>query len=160
MTNSNVSSLMPSLRARQDVAAAVRAHMAVRGVKDAEVARDLGWSQSYMSRRTNAGTSFSVDDLGVLALHFDLSIVDLVQMPTGRPIGGGTTFAGGGLRKGRLKLVELPEVDSNHQPAGSLLRLVLSVPEETTQSELDRLETVEHLGDLLPFPARPVQIGA
>ena len=106
MTDSNVSSLIPSLRARQDVAAAVRAHMAVRGIKDAELARDVGWSQSYMSRRTNAGTSFSVDDLGVLATHFDLTVADLVQMPTGRPIGGGANLVGVmPVQRGALKLV-------------------------------------------------------
>lgn len=88
MTNSNVTHLSPRSNARQDVAAAVRAHMAVRDMKDTELARRVGWSQSYVSRRTNAGTAFSTDDLGVIADEFDLSIAELVQMPTARPDDG------------------------------------------------------------------------
>lgn len=102
MTDSNVSSIVPSLRARQDVAAAIRAHLAIRGVKDAELAREVGWSQSYMSRRTNAGISFSVDDLGVIAQHFNVTIADLVQPPKERPIGGGTALQGVGTRIHRI----------------------------------------------------------
>ena len=86
MSNSNVTSIETRLRARQDVAAAVRAHMAVRGLKDAELARLLGWTQSYMSRRTNAGISFSVDDLGAIAAQLELDLSDLIAMPTGRPV--------------------------------------------------------------------------
>lgn len=93
MTNSNVTDLGTRARARQDVAAAVRAHMAVRGIKDTELARNLGWSQSYASRRTNAAIAFSTDDLGLMADHFGISLAEIVQMPTARP-GGGSNLHG------------------------------------------------------------------
>lgn len=150
MTNQNVSKIGTRIKARQDVAAAVRAHMAVRDIKDTELARELGWTQSYVSRRTNAATAFSTDDLGDIADHFDITLSEVVQMPTKRP-GGGYTFTGGGLRKGHLKLVGLPEVDSNHQPAGSLLQLVPSVADRRGRPEQS---TPTRPAEVLPFPTR------
>ena len=70
---------------RDDIAAAVRAHIAVRGLKDTQVARTIGKSQSWMSRRTNGDTPLDSDDLGLIASAFGITYVELVQMPTGRP---------------------------------------------------------------------------
>lgn len=71
--------------ARREIAAAVRAHLAVRNMKDTELARRIGWSQSKMSRRTNEDTPFDSDDLGTIAAELELSLVELIQMPTSVP---------------------------------------------------------------------------
>lgn len=70
---------------RHEIAAAVRAHFAVRSTNDSKVARAIGKSQSWMSRRTNGETPFDADDLGAIAALFGITYVELAQMPTGRP---------------------------------------------------------------------------
>lgn len=123
----------PSSKARQDVAASVRAHMAVRGVKDTELARAVGWTQSYTSRRTNAAISFSVDDLGLVADYFGLQIVDLVQMPKGRPVGGGNHLHG---------------VTPLHRPLGVVGSGSLDLPTSSVKAR--------ELAVVLPFARRAV----
>lgn len=80
-----ISALVSPGSSRADVAAAVRAHLAVRNFSDAEAARRIGVSQPYFSRRTNEAVAFDVDDLGRIANAFDIEIVDLIQMPTRLP---------------------------------------------------------------------------
>jgi len=70
---------------RHEIAAAVRAHFAVRSTNDSKVARAIGKSQSWMSRRTNGDTPFDADDLGAIAELFGISYLELAQMPAGRP---------------------------------------------------------------------------
>lgn len=69
--------------ARSDVAAAIRAHLAVARVKDSELARRIGMGQSAMSRRTNEEVAFDADDLGRIASVLGITVVELIQMPGG-----------------------------------------------------------------------------
>ncbi|MEO6115968.1 MAG: helix-turn-helix transcriptional regulator [Pseudolysinimonas sp.] len=84
MTNNAVYEMPARGNYRASVAAAVRAHFAVRSVKDAAVARTLGVSQSYLSRRTNGSTPFDVDDLGSIAHEFGITMAELITMPKDR----------------------------------------------------------------------------
>jgi transcriptional regulator with XRE-family HTH domain len=45
------------------------------------MARTIGTSQSYLSRRTNGFTAFDVDDLGAIADEFGITITELINMP-------------------------------------------------------------------------------
>lgn len=71
---------------RADVAAAVRAHLAVRNIKDAAAARQIGMAQSTFSRRTNGDIAFDIDELGRLANVLGLSLGELIAMPKNRPL--------------------------------------------------------------------------
>ena len=91
---SNVNPLVAPDATRYDVAAAVRAHLAVRRISDSGIGRQIGMSQSKISRRTNGEIAFDTDDLGRIAQALDLTIVELIQMPTSNqkaptPKGGG-----------------------------------------------------------------------
>ena len=55
--------------------------MGVRQIKDAALAREVGMSQSKMSRRTNGDIAFDVDELGRIARYFDISLAELITMP-------------------------------------------------------------------------------
>lgn len=84
--------------ARDEVAASVRAHLAVRRISDSALARGIGMSQSKVSRRTNGDIAFDTDDLGRIARFLDVSLVELIQMPTTSEIaprpGGGAGLRG------------------------------------------------------------------
>ncbi|MHC9046777.1 helix-turn-helix domain-containing protein [Microbacterium saperdae] len=82
---SNISPLVSPGSARTDIAAAVRAHLAVARVSDSEIGRRTGMSQSRISRRTNEEVPFDADDLGRIASALGISYLELIQMPTGVP---------------------------------------------------------------------------
>lgn len=92
MSDTNISSLVNAGTARADIAAAVRAHIAVRRTNDSQVARAIGMSQAKFSRRTNEQVAFDADDLGRIANYFDIEVLELVQAP--KITGGGTSFLG------------------------------------------------------------------
>lgn len=79
---SNVNPLVAPDGTRHEVAASVRAHLAVRRMSDSALGRAIGMSQSKISRRTNGEIAFDTDDLGRIARALDVSIVELIQMPT------------------------------------------------------------------------------
>ncbi len=85
MSTASVTQLPSQTRARADIAASVRAHLAVRQMSDSELARRIGMTQSQVSRRTNARLPFTSDDLGRIADVLELSVVELIQMPKSRP---------------------------------------------------------------------------
>ncbi|GAB3125752.1 helix-turn-helix domain-containing protein [Glaciibacter psychrotolerans] len=85
MRNATVSKFPEQTSHRNNVAAAVRAHMGVRQIKDAALAREIGMTQSTMSRRTNGEMPFDVDELGRIARVFGISLVELISMPKGHP---------------------------------------------------------------------------
>ncbi len=90
---SNVTHLVSPDNTRYEVAAAVRAHLGVHRISDSALGRAIGMSQSMISRRTNGEIAFDTDDLGRIASHLGVSIVELIQMPTAtaeapRPGGG------------------------------------------------------------------------
>lgn len=90
---SSVTPLITPGTARYDVAATVRAHLAVRRISDSALARAIGISQSMMSRRVNGDIAFDTDDLGRIASYLGLTLVELIQMPTAgeAPRPGATT---------------------------------------------------------------------
>lgn len=79
--NAVISPLASPGSSRAEVAAAVRAHIAARRSNDSRVARAIGMTQAKFSRRTNEGVAFDTDDLGRIASHFGISLVELIQMP-------------------------------------------------------------------------------
>lgn len=82
---SNVNPLVAPDSTRQDVASAVRAHLAVRKISDSALGRAIGMSQSKISRRTNGDIAFDTDDLGRIARYLGVTVVELIQMPVGSP---------------------------------------------------------------------------
>jgi transcriptional regulator with XRE-family HTH domain len=80
--STNISTLVTAGTARYDVAAAIRAHLAVRRMSDSALGRAIGMSQSKISRRTNGEIAFDTDDLGRIASHLGITVVELIQMPT------------------------------------------------------------------------------
>lgn len=89
---SNTAEAAPATSGREDVAAAVRAHLAVRKMSDSALGRMVGMSQSKISRRTNGEIAFDTDELDRIALALGMSIVELIQMPTKKA----PAFVGGG----------------------------------------------------------------
>jgi predicted XRE-type DNA-binding protein len=110
-----VISPLPAPGARAEIAAAVRAHIAARRTNDSRVARAIGMSQPKFSRRTNEDVAFDSDDLGRIADHFGITVVELVQMPRDGTVGGGRTLLG--LTRNRTGW-KLPHLDSNQEPIG------------------------------------------
>lgn len=87
------------------VATAVRAHYTTAGLTASGLAREIGMSQSKMSRRTTFSEPFDIDELSAIAAVLEVSIVDLIggtNLPT-RP-----RFGRSGIRT--LHLVEDPNL--------------------------------------------------
>lgn len=91
---------------RGQVAEEIRVELARAHVSGAELARQIGMSQSRLARRLIAQQPFNVDELYMIA--------DVLGVPAYKFLGGPPTDPRGPGR-GRS---ELPRVDSNHQPAG------------------------------------------
>lgn len=128
--SSNVIPLASPGTTRADVAAAVRAHLAVRQISDSALGRAIGMSQSMISRRTNGSTAFDTDDLGRIAGYLGLDLVELVQMPKGAPA---------------------PHDDSSN-PRRLVPKVAGSIPVGGTHTK-DR--PAEGGPSLIPFPVRP-----
>ena len=91
MSTPALASSAPEDRVR--IASAVRAHYGAAGLSAAALAREIGMSQSKMSRRTTASEPFDIDELSAIARVIGVSIVDLISgdnLPA-RPVrlGGG-----------------------------------------------------------------------
>lgn len=100
--SAELSTLVTPDTARYDVAAAIRAHAAVRRLSDSALGREIGMTQSKISRRMNGEIAFDTNDLGRLATYFGMSVVELIQMPTSAdPV---TRGGGAGIRT--LRFVE------------------------------------------------------
>jgi len=100
--------------ARNEVASSVNAFIARAGVSKSAVAREIGMAQSTFSRRTTGAEPFDVDELGLLAAYFEVSLVDLIS--------GDVTKILPNAKKAPTPKGEgqsLPKLDSNQQPAGS-----------------------------------------
>ncbi len=94
MTNAPVTAIPTRTKARDEIAASVRAHLAVRQISDSELARRTNMSQTQMTRRTNGRLPLNSDELGAIAAALDLTVVELIQMPKADMVGGGSTFLG------------------------------------------------------------------
>ena len=81
---------------RRQVAQVVRAHLAVAEITGAELARRIGIDQASVSRRLSGKLTFTVDDLVLIAGELDVTLLELLQMPKDRPIGGGNVLHGVG----------------------------------------------------------------
>lgn len=68
-----------------EVAGELRALLARRRISNRWVATQLGWSETYLSRRLTGAVPFNVDDLGELARLLDVAVADFFEpMPTMR----------------------------------------------------------------------------
>ncbi|WP_193596122.1 helix-turn-helix domain-containing protein [Microbacterium sp. YJN-G] len=89
---------------RLRVASAVRAHFGAAGLSASAVAREIGITQSKMSRRTTGAEPFDIDELSAIARVLHVELVDLItgtNLPA-RPLRVG---AGAGARR-HLYLVD------------------------------------------------------
>src|SRR5579859_5043198 len=66
---------------RESIAAEVRAQLARRRRSARSVAFELGWTQTYMSRRINGRIPFNVDDLAAIAEALDVPVISFFQGP-------------------------------------------------------------------------------
>ena len=69
------------------VAAEVRAQMARQRVTSRSIARRMGWSGTYLSRRLTGSVAFNVTDLAAIAGLLDLPVSAFLESPAG--LGGG-----------------------------------------------------------------------
>lgn len=72
----------PTQGLRHGVAEEVRVLLARRHMSAAELARQIGWSQTYMARRMLGVYAFNLDDLEAIAKSLDVGVADL--LPKGR----------------------------------------------------------------------------
>lgn len=72
------------MQLREQVAEEVRALLGRRQVSQQRLAEALGRSQAYVSRRTNGGVAFDLDDLEAIAAMLDVFVCDLFPPPTHR----------------------------------------------------------------------------
>lgn len=72
-----------STNLRSAVAANVRAELARRRLRQADVAAALGMTTSALSRRLTGETPFDVDELEALAAHLELPITGLLPAVAG-----------------------------------------------------------------------------
>ncbi|MGH2866781.1 MAG: helix-turn-helix domain-containing protein [Solirubrobacteraceae bacterium] len=63
------------------VASEVRANLARRRISASRAAKELGWSQPYLSRRLNGRAPFDVIDLERLAELLDIEVIDFFAFP-------------------------------------------------------------------------------
>lgn len=68
---------MSTPAAQQDVAGEVRAQLARHRRTGADVARQLGWTYPYISRRLTGHVPFDVNDLAAIAAALDIQVTDL-----------------------------------------------------------------------------------
>ncbi len=114
MTSATITEL-PSRDAREVFAAPIRAHLAVRNISGADLARRIGLTQPQVSRRLSGRLPFTSDDLNAIAAELGLTVVELIQMPKPVMTGGGAQAIGlNAIRKGW----KLPGLDSNQEPIG------------------------------------------
>jgi len=68
----------PQSRLRHGVAEEVRVLLARRRLSATKLAKQLGWTQQYLSRRMVGEQPFDLDDLEQIAAALDVGIVDLL----------------------------------------------------------------------------------
>ena len=90
---------------RVRVASSVRAHYAAAGFSASALAREIGMTQSKMSRRTTAAEPFDIDELSAIAHVLEVDITDLISgqnLPT-RPM----RASGGSMGRRNIYLLEV-----------------------------------------------------
>ena len=64
------------------VSARLRELLAARGISEVELARRMGFTQSYVSRRMRGEVAWDVDDLNRIAGHLGVPVADLTAGAT------------------------------------------------------------------------------
>ena len=95
------------------VAANVRAEIAYAGSTQGDLARAIGMTGMSLSRRLRDETEFTASEIVTIAAHFGIEPGELFARRN-RPTATTTKKAPTPKGEGRT----LPEMDSNHQPAG------------------------------------------
>lgn len=95
----------------------VRYIMSERGISQVQLALDLGLTESQVSRRLSGSVDWTPDDIEKAARLLRVGIERLFTLP-------------------------LPEVDSNHQPAGFTPRLIVGGAQRASESPRPRLTLV------------------
>jgi transcriptional regulator with XRE-family HTH domain len=67
---------------RERIAEEIRVLLARRRISASELARQIGATQPYISRRLTGETAFDVDDLEKIAACLDVEVADLLPVPT------------------------------------------------------------------------------
>ncbi len=96
MTSATITEMPKRDAAREIIAAPIRAHLAVKNISGADLARRIGLTQPQVSRRLSGRLPFTSDDLNAIADELGLTIVELIQMPTPSMTGGGSRLVGVG----------------------------------------------------------------
>lgn len=65
-------------RLRELTAGELRATLARKRISAAELARRMGWAQSYMARRIDGRVALDIDDLEAIARILEVNIIDLL----------------------------------------------------------------------------------
>lgn len=63
---------------REETAGELRALLARRRVSASELARQLGWKQSYIARRIDGRVALDLDDLQAIARVLEVTVLDLL----------------------------------------------------------------------------------
>lgn len=98
---------------RTQVAEEVRAWLARRRMSGAQLARELGRSQTFIAKRLDGRQAFDVDDLEAVARILDVPAGALIpaQGPFTRPSSGGVSFRYRSVSRPELSLVPpLPDL--------------------------------------------------
>lgn len=117
---------------REQIAEEVRVLLARRKISASELARRMGVTQPYISRRLNGETALDVDDLALIAQVLGVDVIDLLpaRLPEGRTV----VVAGDAHRQTTVPKAELPKQPrlnsrpSNPVPKQSTRRPVLLTP--------------------------------
>jgi transcriptional regulator with XRE-family HTH domain len=98
---------------REQVAEEVRVLLARRKISASELARRMGVTQPYISRRLNGETAMDVDDLALIAQVLGVEVVELLpaRLPEGR-----TVVVAGDAR--RQTTVPKPDLAKQSRPFG------------------------------------------
>lgn len=118
---------------RVRVASSVRAHYAAAGFSASALAREIGMTQSKMSRRTTAAEPFDIDELSAIAHVLEIDITDLIsgQKLPSRPM----RASGGSMSRRSIYLLEVG-------PAGI---------EPTTSTVKSQRFAADHLAAVTPL---------
>lgn len=121
---SNVASLAAQRKEKSPtnmrLARNVRYIMGERGISQVQLALDLGLTESQVSRRLSGSVDWTPDDIEKAARLLRVGIERLFTLP-------------------------LPEVDSNHQPAGFTPRLILGGSQRQAKTSRPTLTLVPTL---------------
>ena len=87
MTTARAIQVEPAATTMRDlVATEVRAWLGRRRISGAELARQMGKSQTWVARRLDGRQAFDVDDLEQVAAVLNLHVSDFFQSPDGRSV--------------------------------------------------------------------------